>query len=179
MRVLVFVGGVVIAMMGCGTANKDAQTIQEDTLEVQQTTNTETTPYLIGDSINPEGAVSVGKLLNRLVEEGQIAEIKVRGEVAGVCKKKGCWMVITDGLDSVRVVFKDYGFFVPKDIEGYVVAVAGAAYYDTFSVAEQRHLAEDAGKSEEELSAITEDIITPMFEARGVVIYDYPSRREE
>ncbi len=125
----------------------------------------------VGEAITPEGAVNLSQMLARLAANGKVENVKVTGEVAAVCQKKGCWMVITDGLDSVRVVFKDYGFFVPKDIDGRVVVARGVAYYDTLTVEQQRHYAQDRGASEAEIAAITDDIITPMFEADGVLIY--------
>ena len=54
------------------------------------------------------------------------------------------------------VKFKDYGFFMPKDISGKEVILNGKAYVNEVPVDEQRHYAEDAGKSEEEIAAITE-----------------------
>ncbi len=169
-----------MAILGtaCTTSSSKIDQAEEGQEEAVETAAS-SPHHSVGDPIDPEGAVSVGAMMEKLQQEGRVPNIKVRGEVVGVCKKKGCWMVITDGVDSVRVIFKDYGFFVPKDIEGYIVAAEGEAYYDTFSVAEQRHIAEDAGKSAEEIAAITEDIVTPMFEARGVVIFDYPAKGSE
>ena len=48
----------------------------------------------------------------------------------------------------------------------------GMAYMDTTSVDMLRHLAEDAGKSQEEIDAITQPELTLAFEATGVVIKD-------
>ena len=46
-------------------------------------------------------------------------KIRVTGIVEDVCQAKGCWMkVTTENGKSMRVTFKDYGFFVPKDITG-------------------------------------------------------------
>jgi len=66
------------------------------------------------------------------------------------------------------VRFKDYGFFVPKDISGKDVIVEGKAYSTEVSVEELRHYAEDAGKSKEEIMAITEPEQTYAFLATGV-----------
>ena len=53
--------------------------------------------------------------------------VALEGTVAEVCQKKGCWMEVLPGSDStsVRVTFKDYGFFVPKDCHGMAVLIEG------------------------------------------------------
>ena len=44
--------------------------------------------------------------------------------------------------------FKDYKFFVPKNIDGKEVVLNGTAEKTTTSVKMLKHYAEDAGKSE-------------------------------
>jgi len=68
------------------------------------------------------------------------------------------------------VKFKDYGFFVPKDIDGEEVIINGKAFVNEVSVEEQRHYAKDAGQSEEEIAAITKPKKTYSFEADGVLL---------
>lgn len=94
-------------------------------------------------------------------------QLTVRGKVNEVCQAKGCWMTI-DGEDEVMVKFKDYGFFMPLDIAGREVIMHGKAYYQTTPVDELRHYAEDAGKSAEEIAAITEPKREMRFLASGV-----------
>jgi hypothetical protein len=83
--------------------------------------------------------------------------IKIEASVAEVCKMKGCWMVLTEGDLAVRTTFKDYGFFVPKDLIGRVVAAEGVLSRTVTPEAEARHYAEDAGASPEEISRIVGD----------------------
>ena len=71
---------------------------------------------------------------------------------------------------NIMVRFKDYGFFVPLDASGKEVIVKGKAYVNKVSVADLKHYAEDAGKSEEEIAEITEPKIEYAFEANGVLI---------
>ncbi len=71
---------------------------------------------------------------------------------------------------SMRVTFKDYGFFVPLNADGHVATLKGAASVDTVDVETLRHFAEDAGKSKEEIEAITEPEYELTFEATGVLI---------
>ena len=78
-------------------------------------------------------------------------------------------MDMGDGKE-IRVSFKDYGFFVPKNLDGEQAIVEGVAFVDTIDVPFLKHLAEDAGKSEEEIAAITEPEISVNFTANGVII---------
>ncbi|RYF70605.1 MAG: DUF4920 domain-containing protein, partial [Cytophagaceae bacterium] len=96
---------------------------------------------------------------------------KVEGTVESVCKVKGCWMKVntTDG-QTMRVSFKDYGFFVPKDIVGKTVVMQGTAVQSVTPVDELRHYAEDAGKSKEEIAKITEPEKALTFVADGVIV---------
>jgi len=97
--------------------------------------------------------------------------LTVRATVSEVCKMKGCWMKLADNSNSeseIMVRFKDYGFFVPKDIDGKEVIVEGKAYSTVIGVDELRHYAEDAGKSKEEIAKITEDETQYAFLATGV-----------
>lgn len=71
---------------------------------------------------------------------------------------------------TMRVKFKDYGFFVPKDIAGKTAIMEGMARMETTSVDEQRHYAEDAGKTKAEIEAITQPTRELVFEASGVII---------
>ena len=72
----------------------------------------------------------------------------------------------------MMVRFKDYGFFVPKDIAGRKVIITGKAYREVTPIEELRHYAEDAGKSKEEIAAITESKEELKFLATGVVLLD-------
>jgi hypothetical protein len=72
--------------------------------------------------------------------------------------------------ETMMVTFKDYGFFVPFESAGKTAIMKGFAYYDTVSVEMLRHYAEDAGKSKEEIEAITEPEYDIAFEASGVVL---------
>lgn len=96
---------------------------------------------------------------------------KVSGTVNSVCQNKGCWMKLDAGNgETMRVSFKDYGFFVPKDLAGKSVVIEGVAEVKAISVEDQRHFAEDAGKSKEEIEAITQPKEELVFVADGVIV---------
>lgn len=93
----------------------------------------------------------------------------LRGTVDAVCQAKGCWMTIAAGEETEMMVkFKDYGFFMPKDISGREVIMNGIAYYEVTPVDELRHYAEDAGDSAEKIAMITEPKRELKFLADGV-----------
>ena len=123
-----------------------------------------------GAKIDEKGAVPVSEM-NQIMDDSQEMNMKVEGEVSEVCQVKGCWMTLKkpDG-STMRVTFKDYGFFVPKDISGKSVVISGRAYINTTSVEQLRHYAEDAKKSKEEIEKITAPKEELAFEADGVIV---------
>lgn len=132
-----------------------------------------TTYYPFGDVITANEVLSTSDFANEYskLKEGDSINIKARAKVNSVCQAKGCWMRLDleDG-NEVMVKFKDYGFFMPKDIAGKEVIVSGKAFVTRVPVDELKHYAEDAGKSAEEIAAITEPKKTLSFEATGVLI---------
>jgi hypothetical protein len=123
-----------------------------------------------GELISLEGALDASSLLG-LEEAEEMAEVKVKGVITDVCQMKGCWMKVDLGNgETMRVTFKDYGFFVPKDAAGREVIIEGLPDISITDVETLRHYAEDAGKSEEEIQAITTSKKELKFEAKGVII---------
>ncbi|MGM5469867.1 DUF4920 domain-containing protein [Flavobacteriaceae bacterium LMO-SS05] len=134
---------------------------------------TETSYTSIGLKINDTHAVGVDQMSSyyEAMKLGDTLKTKMQAKVDAVCQAKGCWMTLSleDG-QQVMVKFKDYGFFMPKDIVGQAVIINGLAYVEEVSVEEQRHYAEDAGKSAEDIAAISSSKKTFAFEADGVLI---------
>ena len=125
---------------------------------------------IFGDTITESDAVALTELESKLKGQDSLA-IKLVGKITDVCQKKGCWMMMDLGNNkTIRVTFKDYAFFVPKDAAGKTAVIDGFAYTDTVSVAQLKHYAEDAKKSKEEIEAITAPEINTSFEAKGVLI---------
>ncbi|MFM1874869.1 MAG: hypothetical protein RL266_606 [Bacteroidota bacterium] len=106
-----------------------------------------------------------------LMNDSSSNEFIVEGTIQECCQKKGCWMKVDMGNgESMRVSFKDYGFFVPLDAGGRSMTMKGIAMYDTIQVDMLKHLAEDAGKTQEEIDAIVNPELALTFEATGVLI---------
>lgn len=122
---------------------------------------------------NKENPTAFADVVKQLDTQDSVNVI-VKAKVGEVCQAKGCWMNLHDnqGLtdEQLFVKFKDYAFFMPKDLTGKVVLVEGVAYTEETSVDELRHYAEDAKKSAEEIAAITEPVKEKKFMASGVVI---------
>ena len=123
-----------------------------------------------GAAVSPEGAVPMSAL-NAALGTRDSAQLKVAGKASAVCQAKGCWMTLptADGK-QMRVRFKDYAFFVPKDLSGHTVVVSGWAHRETVSVADQQHYLRDAGKPEQEIAAITQPTQELNFLADGVLV---------
>ena len=126
-----------------------------------------------GKLIDYKGAIGREDMLDQFqsLKETDTLETKFSATVTDVCKSKGCWMKLNlKNGEEVMVKFKDYGFFVPKDIEGREVVLNGIAFVDNMSVEDQRHYAKDAGESQENIRQIKEPKRTFEFEADGVLI---------
>lgn len=123
-----------------------------------------------GKKITEKGAIPATELSTQMGTKEKMPA-KVEGTVESVCQMKGCWMKVKTGDgQTMRVTFKDYGFFVPKDIVGKTVVVQGTAETTVTPVDELRHYAEDAGKSKEEIAKINEPEKALTFVADGVIV---------
>ena len=168
MRINLLLGAVLLLLAACQTTKQE-------------------TAYS-GDSFGagvpaPPAPIGFAELAARLDQAPQdTIDAQVIASVAAVCQMKGCWMTLVPEQEAgneemdMMVRFKDYGFFVPKDIAGRRVIVEGKAYYTLTSVEDLRHYAEDAGKSEEEVAAITEPKRELAFLASGVLLLAEPAR---
>ncbi len=128
-----------------------------------------------GEKINNKGSISYAALVQKMRTSDSLVT-KVYGTVTGVCQAKGCWMTIVSDDDPTKtemfVKFKDYGFFMPKDLSGKKVVMKGKAFKEVTPVDELRHYAEDEGKTKEEIAKITEPKSELKFMASGVMILD-------
>ncbi|GHA28298.1 hypothetical protein GCM10007103_07350 [Salinimicrobium marinum] len=168
-KILIFVF-VAMAFSSCKNRTENQEK------SVVQTTEDFPVSYIsAGEEFSPGDILSSAEMQQKFQElkAGDTVEVKFKSQVNTVCKSKGCWMKLDlPNEEEVMVKFKDYGFFVPKDIEEKEVVVNGKAYVTEMSVEDQQHFAEDGGKSPEEIAAITEPKKTLSFLAEGVVIED-------
>ncbi|MDP2758877.1 MAG: DUF4920 domain-containing protein [Sideroxyarcus sp.] len=123
-----------------------------------------------GDKTTVDGAIPASLVASKMKGLDSL-EIKITGTVTSVCQNKGCWLQVDIGEGkTMRVRFKDYGFFVPKDIVGKTVVLDGYVHHDTTSVDQLRHFAQDAGKSKAEIDKITKPETNLNYEARSVIV---------
>ncbi|TAG91933.1 MAG: DUF4920 domain-containing protein [Bacteroidetes bacterium] len=123
-----------------------------------------------GEKITEKGATSATKLPKMLKGKTELT-IKLTGKVIQSCTKKGCWMTMemANG-QKLMIKFKDYGFFVPKDLKGQQAIIQGVAKKEVIDIATLKHYAEDAGKSSEEIAKINKEEEKYTFEAVGVIV---------
>lgn len=116
-------------------------------------------------------AISVEEMITDFGgKEGRV-EYTVDAEIKEVCSKAGCWINIDKGNGELFMVrFKDH-FTIPPSTEiGTGAYLHGELYRDTITVDLLKHFAEDAGKSQEEIDAITEPKYELGFEADGITL---------
>lgn len=127
-------------------------------------------PGNYGEVVKEKDVVTTAMLLQKVESTGTFTG-KVSGQIKEVCTSKGCWfaMELPNGT-SMRVTFKDYGFFVPTNSQGFPVTIEGIATLTETDVKTLRHYAEDQGKSKEAIEAITAPKKEITFEATGALI---------
>jgi hypothetical protein len=162
---------LLIAFFSCKN-----ETTQAQNTDVESTSEVEMTKYKsFGASIDDKNMIQSDRLAANynVLKLNDTINTKAKVKVLDVCQSKGCWMIVDLGDDkTARVKFKDYAFFMPKDIKGKEVIINGKAFVNEMPVDELKHYAEDAGKSEEEIAAITMPERTFSFEADGVLLVE-------
>ncbi len=151
-------------IFSCNEASKDTET----TKTIEKTTVAE--QQFFGEKITADNAKPVDSLKSMMGSNTEL-NCKLTGKVDAVCQKKGCWMELknNDGT-TMRVTFKDYGFFMPKDCSGKTAIVDGIAKVEVTSIDDLKEYAKDDGKKKEEIDAIKEPQKELVFEAKGVIL---------
>ena len=160
-----FCAVALLFFVGCKQAEK------VNNLEISKVQELAFTSF--GDKISNKKVVASKEMLLKFEDMivGDTIHVKFASEIKEVCAAKGCWMKLPLAEEKeVMVRFKDYGFFMPLDSQGKEVVLEGKAFVQTTSVAELRHYAKDAGKSKEEIAAITTSKKEFSFEANGVLL---------
>lgn len=125
-----------------------------------------------GEQISVDNLISGEKLVAMLGEQDSVW-VSMQSKIVTNCQTSGCWMDLDVGNgEVVKVTFKDYAFFVPLDSEGKIATVEGFAKKEMIPVDMLKHYAEDEGKSQEEIDAITKPEFAYTFEAIGVIIQE-------
>lgn len=77
--------------------------------------------------------------------------VQLQTRIAKVCQKKGCFFIAQQDKFTVRVAFKDYGFYIPTDSSNKLVTLNGELIETTVTQEQADHLADDLGQSGESL----------------------------
>lgn len=96
--------------------------------------------------------------------------LALEGQIKSVCKKKGCWMKMTNPNGEDLFVSFDYAFLVAKNADGRRAIINGVLSNDTTSVEYLKEIAKDAGKSQLDIDKIKAPKISKTFLANGVLI---------
>ncbi len=166
-KILFFIGASLL--LSCNSSGEKSKANASTSID----TNANVAYTTYGEKVIDTTVMNISEMTEKYqaLENGDTIQVAFSGTVSGVCKMKGCWMTIPlSQEEEVMVKFKNYGFFVPKDIEEDTVVIQGRAFVNEVSVEEQRHYALDAGKSEEEVAEIREPKKTYSFIADGVLI---------
>ncbi len=133
------------------------------------------TTALAGDVVTRGAAISkdtktvpLAQVLDK-PEEFTKAPVVIEGLVETACQNKGCWMQVVPeaGKAGMRVTFKDYGFFVPKDSKGWKATMEGSVTVKTLSKDEADHLAGEGAKLNRAEDGTAREV---SFVATGVVL---------
>ena len=107
---------------------------------VATTDTTETFGSVLDEAVPLVALVDVGA--------GNVGQtVRVEARVSQVCRKKGCFFVAADGDVTVRVSFKDYGFFVPTDVSGKRVMFVGEVIEKELTPEQAEHFTQDMGEA--------------------------------
>ncbi len=123
-----------------------------------------------GQEITKENALAVNDALRQITVDTTF-ELKLTGTISEVCQHSGCWLTIKleDG-EELMVNMLDHAYEVPKDAAGKSVWAQGTAIRELIPVEMLKHYAADAGKSQEEIDAITQPEWKYTLDAKGVII---------
>lgn len=146
-------------------------------LSSAQLPGSKTKPYVKADSKKTQFGAPFDVKQKTITVDEAIEQFKLKPTDAGlmvleakidkVCQKKGCWMTIKSKTRDMRVIFKDYGFFVPTDISGKTVICEGTVKEEKLTLEETKHFVKDEGGDP---SKVTEPMTDYQFVATGVVV---------
>lgn len=150
----------VVALTACQTADESPTPGDGEMAPASQDAR-----ETYGETVMAERVLPVRTLLDSArALEGQ--EVVVKGRIAHVCQKKGCWLAMDAGdARPVRVLVprteEGYGFTVPKDASGEAV-VSGTLSVNLLDNATRDHYESDG--------AVRPDSVEVQIAARGIEI---------
>ncbi|MDZ7362489.1 MAG: DUF4920 domain-containing protein [candidate division KSB1 bacterium] len=113
-------------------------------------------------------AVAVTEALKEIPKDGKT--VTVEGVISDVCQNKGCWLIMTDGKQQLRVRFEGYSFFVPWDAKDKKIKAQGVVKMKTIDEKTAKHWAEEQSNPEVKPEDIKGEQRVYMMTASGVAI---------
>lgn len=154
--------------LGCVISCNSIYTNKTEDNQIEDSSEEKLTYY--GKEISLDNIANYENLKALTYEKG-ISNNTITGTIVATCPKKGCWMKLDTGDDTLFVKFRDYEFFVPTEgVDGKTAILNGDLFIDTTSIEMLQHYAEDAGMSPEEIALINEPNYDLNFIADGVII---------
>ncbi len=179
MRILLL---LPLLLIGCAAPEPDEGAVVAGERTVNAAESVDLDGYLaLGDTPMGDGATFTPAALAADPTAVDGEAVRVEGTLAQVCMQKGCWMTLENpGGEPVRVQVPrgddgDYLWTFPMDPTPRHAVIAGTARADTVSVETLRHLAEDGGRSEAEIAAITEPEFAVVIDATGALLEESPA----
>lgn len=170
MKKLLFLLAISGAILACNSQSEKHEKDSES-MDSNQTIDEEVLPDTghFGASFTAENMLDMAGMEEAFAGQDSMTAI-VSGEVSEVCQKKGCWITLErSNGEMMRVKTMDQ-FFLPKNCSGKTAIIDGVVKRVVTPVEELQHYAKDAGKSEEEIAAITEDKHSIEMIASGIII---------
>ncbi|PKP51713.1 MAG: DUF4920 domain-containing protein [Bacteroidetes bacterium HGW-Bacteroidetes-1] len=165
----ILLAGIVSLILSCEapqTGSRDENHDQE--METTEVSLPSTGSF--GEEITKDNSVAISEIAS-LISTDEAISVKVQGKILEVCQHTGCWFTYDLGNgEELMVNMKDHDYYIPKDAAGKTAWIEGDAIRELISVDMLKHYAQDAGKSQEFIDAITEDAWKYTIEAKGVII---------
>jgi polygalacturonase len=169
-----YITGIIAAMLFTGFITVSFSQNNQDEKKDVKTEETK----IEAKGVQQDDGVLYGAELNAELKETSIADlitkpdeftdkvIKISGDITDVCQAAGCWIVITDGTNTIRVSTR-HKFFLPKDATGKTISEG------TFKVVEEtEEHAKEMNKESRNPTMKTEDIKGPqkvfVIQATGI-----------
>lgn len=125
---------------------------------------------------NDSSSEHFGKRINDTLPRVSLAELSVNSDkyldapflmtsrIAKVCQKKGCFFIAQEGKHTIRVAFKDYGFFIPTDSSDKTMTLEGRLIKREMTTAQAEHFNSDLSKPD--------DNAKPVANFKAGVVYE-------
>jgi hypothetical protein len=166
-RLYILIVGIVF-FISC--QKNESNDISELNIENEQELDSKLVSGKYGAEVVQNDILSPAEMVSEVEKNGYF-EGKISGTIKEVCTKKGCWLTMDlPSGETMRVTFKDYGFFVPTTSQGYPIILEGKAIMTETDVETLRHYAKDGGQNKEEIAKITSPKGEITFEAVGAII---------